>query len=331
MELKHSQQQTQLALSPNLSWETAVDAFLWSKKVVGCSNKTLEWHLVSLRLLQRCHQELSLPCPSPQTCSPSHIKSFLSWLQSRGVRATSISTYFRSIRAFFNWLVAEGLREESPAAKIPQVKPAETLPRTVTEEHFLAAIKTLDTSKFHDLRNMALFLLAYDTGARLGELISLRVGQVDLENRVAKVMGKGGRERLIVFGQKTALFLRKYLTQRMLRFNTVLRPEDFLFVFKNGSPLSARYVLRAWHRAQKRAGLAVLPFHGLRHGFARLWLLRGGDAISLQMLMGHKTPTMTSRYVNLWGKDLREIHSRVSPVDGLMVRKTSHRSGKDSK
>ena len=169
MQLKQSQQ-LQPSLSPNLSWETAIEAFIWSRKVVGCSNKTLEWHSVSLKLLQRCHQELSLTCPSPQTCPPSHIQSFLLWLQNKGLRVTSISTYFRSIRAFFNWLVAEGLREETPTANIPQVKPAEFLPRTVTEEHFLAAIKTLDTSKFHNLRNMALFLLAYDTGARLGEL-----------------------------------------------------------------------------------------------------------------------------------------------------------------
>ncbi len=135
---------------------------------------------------------------------------------------------------------------------------------------------------------------------------------------MAKVFGKGSRERVIIFGQTTAIFLRKYLTMRAFLLRHPPLPDEPLFVFRNGFPLDSRYVLRAWHRAQKRAGLSPLPFHGLRHGFARMWLLHGGDAFSLQLLLEHKSADMTRRYVTLWGHDLKSIHERISPVDKLL-------------
>jgi site-specific recombinase XerD len=288
-----------------LSWETAVDAFLWVKRVVGCSKKTLDWHRFSLQAFRQCHADLHLPCPSPLQCPSEHLRKFLEWAQSKGLRPISIDTYFRSIRAFFRWLHSEGLRNDIPTNRIPLFRTPEPLPRTVTEEHFLAAIKTLNSSKFSGLRNLTLFVLAFDSGARLSELLNLRFGQIDLETNTAKVCGKGNRERIIVFGRTASLLLRRYLTLYTTTFNRIPSPDDFVFVFRNGSPLDPRYVLRAWHDAQKKAGLQTLPFHGLRHGFARVWLLRGGDAISLQILLGHKSSEMTRRYVTLWGRDLK--------------------------
>lgn len=318
-----------------LSWETAVDAFLWVKRVVGCSKKTLDWHRFSLQAFRQCHIDLHLPCPSPLQCPPEHLRKFLEWAQGKGLSPITVDTYFRSLRTFFRWLHAEGLREDIPTNKIPPLRTPEPLPRTVTEEHFLAAIatfKTLNPSKFSELRNLTLFVLAFDSGARLGELLNLRFGQIDLETNTARVCGKGNRERIIVFGKTTSLLLRRYLTVYSTLFRRIPSPDDFVFVFRNGSPLDPRYALRAWHDAQKKAGLSVLPFHGLRHGFARVWLLRGGDAISLQILLGHKSSEMTRRYVTLWGRDLKTIHEKVSPVDRLSipsVRLTAQRKRKD--
>jgi len=269
-----------------LSWETAVDAFLWVKRVVGCSKKTLDWHRFSLQAFRQCHADLHLPCPSPLQCPSEHLRKFLEWAQSKGLRPISIDTYFRSIRAFFRWLHSEGLRDDIPTNRIPLFRTPEPLPRTVTEEHFLAAIKTLNSSKFSGLRNLTLFVLAFDSGARLSELLNLRFGQIDLETNTAKVCGKGNRERIIVFGRTTSLLLRRYLTLYTTTFNRIPSPDDFVFVFRNGSPLDPRYVLRAWHDAQKKAGLQTLPFHGLRHGFARVWLLRGGDAYKPSNTLG---------------------------------------------
>lgn len=301
-----------------LPWDYAVEAFLWSRQVAGCTEKTLGWHKLALRLFRRCHDELNLNCPSPQTCPPEHLRLFLHWLQGHSVKLISIQTYYRSLRAFFRFLVHEGLRDNSPTEKVPMPKAETPLPRTVTEEHFIKVISALDLKKFCDLRNLTLFVLLFDTGARLGEILSLKVGQIDLKNRQAVVKGKGRKERVIVFGVKAANLLQRWLMLRTLRLG-VPNDDDFVFCFENGSPLNPNYVGKVWRKLQREVGLNVLPVHGLRHGFARLWLLRGGDAISLQVLLGHSSSDMTRRYVTLWGRDLRKLHSQVSPVDRLRL------------
>lgn len=308
--------QTVHTLTPSLDWEKAIAVFLWAKRIAGRSNKTLEWFAQHMKMFVKFHSQAGLHCPSPTTCQPLHIQLYIAHLQSRGLSPVSVHTYFVAISTSFSWLNKEGIIAENPCSKVAKPKPHQPLPTPVTEEHFQKAISTLNPSNFHDLRNLALFMLAFDSGARLGELLNLKVGDVDLLQRVAKVMGKGGKERLIYFGVKTAQVLRKYLTKRAFLFSTI-SPDEPLFVFKNGAPLDDRYALRAWHRAQKRAGLKPLSFHSLRHGFARLWLLNGGDGFSLQLLLGHSTPAMTSRYVRLWATDLQKLHAKVSPVDKL--------------
>jgi site-specific recombinase XerD len=304
-----------LALAPKeLRWDVAVDAFLWAKRAAGLSHSTLQQYKIVLTQFYQAHE-----CQSPLTCSSSHVIAYVTWLQNRGVRSTTIAPRLLVLKSFFNWLRAEGLREDNPATPV-QFKPAQPLPRTVTETHFLKAISTLNPSRFEDLRWLALFVVAYDTGARLSELLNMKIGDLDLVNRMAKIWGKGRKERIVFFGQKTALILRRYLTARMVRENRTLSPDDLVFVTLNNNPLPRSAVCRAWHKAQKKSGLTPLPFHGLRHGFARRWLLNKGDAFSLQLILGHSSPETTRRYVTLWGSALKEIHARVSPVDSLPLR-----------
>jgi site-specific recombinase XerD len=304
-----------LALAPKeLRWDVAVDAFLWAKRVRGLSAKTLQHYEIVLTQFYQAHE-----CQSPLTCTSAHVTAYVVWLQKRGVRSTTIAPRLGVLKSFFNWLRAEGLRQDNPAASV-KFKAAQPLPRTVTETHFLQAISVLNPNRFEDLRWLALFVIAFDTGARLSELLNLRVGDLDLVNRMAKVFGKGGKERVVFFGQKTAQILRRYLTARMVRENRTLSPDDLVFVTLRNNPIARDAVCKAWHKAQKKAGLTPLPFHGLRHGFARRWLLNKGDAFSLQLILGHSSPETTRRYVTLWGSDLKEIHARVSPVDSLPLR-----------
>jgi len=308
--------QPELIFAPQLKWEVAINAFIWSRKVKSLSARTLDYYAFALKQFCQAHE-----CQSPLNCEPHHIAGYITWLQARGVRSISILSRLRALKAFFNWLKQEGLRSDNPFDQTPMPKPSQPLPRTVTEDHFLATIATLNPSKFSDLRDLTLFVLAYDTGARLSELLNLKLGDLDLISRTAKLLGKGGKERLVFFGQKTAHLLRRYLTVRMVKENRTLTPDDLVFVTISGAPLTRYQAHWNWRKAQKRAGLQPLPFHGLRHGFARRWLLQGGDAFSLQLLLGHTTPTITQRYVTLWGSDLKQIHAKVSPVDSLPLKR----------
>jgi site-specific recombinase XerD len=309
-----------MMLSPSftpepLLWETAINAFLQLKRLAGFSAGTLEWYEVTFRLLKRFHDEHQLNCPSPCTCSPEHLQAFLWWL-ARKDRPITVHTKFRALRAFFRWLVKEGLRQDNPIAKVTPLKVNEPLPKTVSEEHFAKVFNAINLSRFAGLRDAALFSLAFDSGARLSELLNLRLCDIDLLNRCAKVKGKGNKERMIYFGALTGQLLSRYLTAYLTRFGS-LSQDSFLFLTNDGRKLSKRQAQDRWKKAQRRAGLTPLPFHGLRHGFARMWLLRGGDAFSLQLLLGHTSTEITKRYVTLWGSDLQRLHREKSPVDSL--------------
>jgi len=157
--------------TPRLSWEVAIDAFLWSRKVKSLSARTLDYYAFALKQFCQAHE-----CQSPLNCQPSHITAYIAWLQERKVRSISILSCSRALNAFFNWLRQEGLCNDNPLDHTPIPKSSQPLPKTVTEAHFLAAISVLYPSKFADLRDLALFRLAFDTGARLGELLGLKVG-----------------------------------------------------------------------------------------------------------------------------------------------------------
>jgi site-specific recombinase XerD len=190
------------------------------------------------------------------------------------------------------------------------------LPKTVNEDHFAKVLNAIPLFRFAGLRDAALFCLALDSGARLSELLSLRLCDLDLLSRCAKVKGKGNKERMMDFGTLTSQLLSRYLTACLTRFGALLQ-DSFLFLTDEGRPISKRQGQDRWKKWQRRAGLTPLPFHGLRHGFARMWLLKGGDAFSLQLLLGHTSAEVTKRYVTLWGSDLQRLHRERSPIDSL--------------
>lgn len=297
-------------------WQQTVTAYLSFLQLRGVSHRTIETRAGVFKLFHRFHEEECLSC-TPATCSTQHCSAYIPWLRRRGDKPATVDSHYRFLRAFFNWMVAEGLRADNPILAVPKVKLDNPLPRTVTEDHLLAVLRVLNHNDFATLRNRALFLLAFDSGARLGELINLRLADVDLTQRTAIVRGKGNRERLIYFGAATAQALIRYLTRRALLFGEV-SPNDFLFVSTDGSQMKRNAVLLCWRRAQRKAGVPQLTFHGLRHGFARAWLLAGGDAFSLQLLLGHRSATTTQRYVHLWAHDLAKLHQQHSPVDRLL-------------
>ncbi len=306
--------QKSAALAP--SWESVLDVYLTFHKLKGLSPATLQWRSIILKMFLHFHSQEGLAC-SPADCSPEHVQSYLWWVRQRGVRPATMDAHYRILRALFNWMVREGLRSDNPVLKVPRPQVDAPMPRTVTEEHLVAVLRALKGEDFATLRNRALFLLAFDSGARVSELLNLRVGDIDFLQRTAIVRGKGGRERLIFFGAATAQALVRYLTKRTLLFGE-LTPESYLFISVDGGKMTRNAVLRCWRRAQRRAGVKMLPFHGLRHGFARAWLLSGGDAFSLQLLLGHRSSATTQRYVTLWGHDLQRMHRERSPVDRLL-------------
>jgi site-specific recombinase XerD len=228
--------------------------------------------------------EHQLLCPSPCPCPPEHLQAFLWWL-SRKDRPITVPTKFPALHAFFRWLAKENLRADNPITKVTPPKVNEPLPKTVSEDHLAKTLNAIPLFRFAGLRDATLFCLAFDSGARLSELLSLRLCNLDLLSHCGKVKGKGNKERMMDFGTLTSQLLSRYLTACLTRFGA-LSPDSFLFLTDDGRPISKRQGQDRRKKWQRRAGLTPLTFHGLRHGFARMWLLKGGDAFSLQLLLG---------------------------------------------
>ena len=296
--------------SRGLDWDTIVNWFMNSRKAMGCSPKTLLHYQTVFSIFLKWHQEHAPMC-SPTECD--HVETFLA---QQSCRAISKHTYWRALRTLFYFMMQQGLREDNPCLSI-KIKIEELLPRTVSAEHVAEVLKHLNFETFTGLRDAVLITLAFDTGARLSELLSFTIGDVLVGQRKVLVRGKGGKERWVFFGRFTAQLLQRYLVEYGKLFG--IRPDAPLFVSVFRTPIKSKdtVVKLIWARAQKRAKLPLLPFHGLRHGFAKEWLKAGGDLFSLQQILGHSDLNVTRRYVKLLTEDLERMHQQYSPADKL--------------
>lgn len=162
-------------------------------------------------------------------------------------------------------------------------------------------------------RDAALITFVLDTGVRVSEVAGLRMGDVDFENAVCRVVGKGSKERRVPVGRRARRELRRYLAQRRRP-----PPDAPLFMAEHGEPLTRWGIQKIVRRVAQRAGLQTrCSPHILRHTFARAFLTNGGDVFSLQRILGHSPASLdiTQRYVELLDEDLREVHRRASPMD----------------
>jgi site-specific recombinase XerD len=227
------------------------------------------------------------------------------------VKASTVATYHRNIRAFFSWLVKEGIIEESPMEAIPAPVCRADQIQPFTEgqiKDLLAAAKS-----DHKLRDKAILLFLLDTGARASELCNLNRSEVDLRNRRCTVLGKGNKRRELYFSEFTQQALTHYLRQRG-------DDQDGLFLSERGGSLKREGLLQLIQRLGKKAGIEVVRCspHTFRHTHAIEFLRSGGNTFSLQLMLGHTSLAMTNRYVALAQADIEEQHRMNSPVMRLM-------------
>jgi site-specific recombinase XerD len=217
----------------------------------------------------------------------------------------SIAGYVRGLKAFGNWCVAEELASAPGfrALRRPHVPRRLIAPFSDAELRSLLALA--------DERERALVLLLFDTGLRLSEVVSLRVGDVRPDGTL-HVVGKGAKERIVPLGTTARRALVRYLGTRARASAT-----DPLFTGRQGA-LSQRGTQQAIARLGRRAGVGTrCSPHTFRHTFARGYLVNGGDVFSLQQILGHATLDMVRRYVTLSEADLVARHRAASPADRL--------------
>lgn len=240
--------------------------------------------------------------------------------QRRGLSGSTVNGYLRAIRAFWSWLVREEFIAASPFNRVRVPKPPTKVIATFSEKQLKAILKTINTSTAAGFRDLTMILMLLDTGLRASELTGLTTSNVNLEEGMVKVFGKGRKERTVPIGAKVQKTLWKYVQK--------YRPQpasplcSTLFLIASGKPLTTDRLRSMVNKYARRAGIEGVRCspHTFRHTFAISYLRNGGDVFSLQRILGHSSLEIVRIYVNLADADIKECHRRFSPADNMDVR-----------
>lgn len=236
------------------------------------------------------------------------LRKYMVYLSQKNVSRRTISRKISALRSFFKFLVREGYLKNNPAALLIYPRLEKKLPVFLTEEQISQLLDYYEPGNdILYLRDKALIEFLYSTGARVSEVVSLKVEDVDLISGVVKVRGKGKRERLLPLGEPAVKALRRYLEMRN---NSSL----YLFLNKRGKPITDRGVRDVINRYVKKlaSSLKISP-HVFRHSFATHLLNRGADLRSVQELLGHASIATTQVYTHLTIERLKDVYDKAHP------------------
>lgn len=228
--------------------------------------------------------------------------------------ARSMARLLSCLRRFYQYLVREGRIQADPSARIESPKLGRPLPKSLSEDQVEMLLAAPVVDDLLGLRDRAMLELLYASGLRVSELVNLKVTQVNLNQGVVRVTGKGGKERLTPIGEESRLWLERYLREA--------RPQllkgrlcDDLFVTQRAAAMTRQAFWYLIKRYAQQAGIPAsrLSPHTLRHSFATHLLNHGADLRVLQMLLGHSDLSTTQIYTHIARERLKSLHAAHHP------------------
>lgn len=302
-------------------------------KTEGKSDNTIAIVANSVRYLEGFLRSEGLPTDVTQI-GAMEIRAFILYLQrkrcfsghpfsktqNRGLSGHTINCYLRSIRSFWSWLVSEEIIEANPLVRVKIPKPPGKVTPTFSDEQLEQLLSGINTYTAEGYRDQAIILTLLDSALRVSELANIRLDDLRLEEGLIRVMGKGGRERVVPFGKSIHRILWRYINK--YRAEPATPNGDFLFLTTDGGPMTKDRIHKKMFRYGEKAGISGVRCspHTLRHTAAIRFLRNGGDVFSLQRMLGHSSLTMTRHYCELADVDVKKAHLAASPVDNLRFR-----------
>ncbi|WP_299796060.1 site-specific tyrosine recombinase XerD [uncultured Shewanella sp.] len=281
---------------------------LWSSR--GLSDNTLSSYRTDLthfdRHIQRAGQLLI-------EVSQEGIRSYLDIRFEQGFARTSSARLVSSLRRFYGFLLIQKRIEVNPAEQIKPPKIARKLPGSLSESDVDRLLGEPDVEDSIECRDKAMLELLYATGLRVTELVSLTMEQISLRQGLVRVVGKGGKERLVPMGELAVDNIEHYLSGARAEL-LKQKQSDVLFPSKRGVMMTRQTF---WHRIKHyalRAGISVdLSPHTLRHAFATHLLNHGADLRVVQLLLGHSDLSTTQIYTHVAKARLNQLHAEHHP------------------
>jgi integrase/recombinase XerD len=249
----------------------------------------------------------------PSQATPEELERYVAELRARGLAATTIARRIAAVRSFFRHQVLIGAQKENPAADVGLPRRARRLPRTLSPGEAERLVEAANGTAPRDLRDRALVELLYGAGLRVSETVGLERNGVDLEERLVRSIGKGGKERIVPLGRSAADALRRYLSRGRPFLDKRHRPE--LFLNAKGGPLTRAGAFLILRRLAGKAGLEPTRIHPhlLRHSFATHLLEGGADLRSVQEMLGHADLATTELYTHVTDRRRRDAYFAAHP------------------
>ncbi|MFC1958941.1 tyrosine-type recombinase/integrase [Chloroflexota bacterium] len=301
----------------------AINGFLLTCKVEGKSYGTIDCYSDKLKGFLWYATNYDWPTNITEITT-QHLREFLVYLREtdhrfnstcprtmKPINNSTIQKYYRAISVLLKWSISEGILETNSLVKIKVPRAEKKVVKALDSTGVNQIISSLPDT-FDGIRNKAIIFILVDCGLRLGELLNIKMVDINMEQQLMKVDGKTG-ERVVRYGKTTWKALKKYLKLR----EKVNGHNDYLWLTRKGITLKDSSVETLFIKLRDRTGIHVNP-HLLRHTFATMWLKNGGEGLMLQRLLGHTTLMMTNRYCQAVGSyDAVEAHKQYSPVDRL--------------
>jgi len=301
----------------------------------GASCETIRSYQSDLRQFVRFLKTIGLPqdvVPEPHLVTSVMIRNFLGWLDRQQRKKSSLARKLATLRSFFRFLLQEGWVTTNPAVQVRSPRLGKRLPNVLTKDEANALMESPEGDSLLTARNRAMLEMLYSTGARVSELVSLNREDIAMDVGLARLQGKGKKERVVPVGQVAIDVLKEYLHRLPLIQQTsplrgnqkigahpspeVRGHQQPLFVNRLGKRLSARSVERIVKKlSQPFHSRSVTP-HVLRHSFATHLLDEGADLRAIQEMLGHASLSTTQKYTHVATDHLMEVYDRAHPRAG---------------
>jgi integrase/recombinase XerC len=247
-------------------------------------------------------------------CDPLTIREFLNYLYGQNYTKSTTARKLATLRSFYKFVIRRGMLSVNPLSTIRTPKQEKRLPKCLDLEQVQKLLEAPGDGDLLSARDKAMLEVLYSSGIRVSELVELEQTDIDLQEGVLRVRGKGRKDRLTPIGSQAIKALQRYFELRSVEIKCQGPQANRVFLNKHGKSLSTRSVRRKLDKYLLTAGLdpGISP-HTLRHSFATHLLNNGADLRSVQELLGHQSLSTTQIYTHLTTQRMKEVYDSAHP------------------
>ena len=238
------------------------------------------------------------------------LKLYLNYIYDKKINNKSISRHLSSLRTYYDFLKKENIVTENIFKNVKNPKIEKTIPNFISHDKLNEIFTSFNDSNL-DIRNRLVIELLYATGLRVGELVNIKIKDIDFGAQSIKVLGKGSKERYVFYNNTTKEVLKKYL---VVRKKLQKKANDYLLLNDKGTPIKEASVRKIIQTTLMKCGIkSKITPHTFRHTFATDLLNQGLDLVNVKELLGHASLNTTSIYTHITNDRIKEVYQNTHP------------------